>query len=50
MNALRGWAHYKANNFDESEKIFKKYGHVKGSEQGEFLSYIAGKSVAARWY
>jgi tetratricopeptide (TPR) repeat protein len=50
MNALRGWAHYKANNFDESEKIFKKYGHVKGSEQGEFLSYIAGKSIASRWY
>lgn len=50
MNAVRGWAHYKANNFDESEKIFKKYGHVKGSEQGEFLSYIAGKSIASRWY
>jgi hypothetical protein len=50
MNALRGWAHFKSNNFGEAEQIFKKYGHVKGSEQGEFLSYIFGRSVASKWY
>ena len=50
MNALRGWAHFKANNFAESEKIFKQYGHVKGSEEGEFLSYISGRSQMSKWY
>jgi tetratricopeptide (TPR) repeat protein len=50
MSALRGWAHFQANNYQEAEKIFKKHKTVKGAEHGEFLSYIAGKSIAHRWY
>jgi tetratricopeptide (TPR) repeat protein len=50
MSALRGWAHFQANNYQEAEKIFKKHRNVKGAEHGEFLSYIAGKSIAHRWY
>ena len=50
MSALRGWAHFQANNYQEAEKIFKKHKNVKGAEHGEFLSYIAGKSIAHRWY
>jgi hypothetical protein len=50
MSALRGWAPFQANNYQEAEKIFKKHKNVKGAEHGEFLSYIAGKSIAHRWY
>jgi len=50
MNALRGWAHFHANNFDQAEKIFKKYSSVKGTDHGAFLAHIAGSSIPARWY
>ena len=50
MSALRGWAHFQANNYQEAEKIFKKHRNVKGAEHGEFLSNIAGRSIAQRWY
>ncbi|GAU85823.1 hypothetical protein [Bosea sp. BIWAKO-01] len=50
MQILRGWAHFNANNFADSEKIFKQNASAKGADHGAFLSYIANKSMAHRWY